>query len=151
MPYHRSEEHTSELQSHDNLVCRLLLEKKKKKTKKRQPNPRKTQDSRRSGHNGESTCVKLERGVVDLLAVCPSLWFWFFFFFFNNPAPPEIYPLSLPDALPISARRSSTCSDVSGRPTFKHLHIRTFLSRSEEHTSELQSHDNLVCRLLLEK
>src|SRR3954466_2167401 len=30
MPYHRSEEHTSELQSHDNLVCRLLLEKKNK-------------------------------------------------------------------------------------------------------------------------
>src|SRR5256885_11981077 len=93
-----------------------------------------------------------------------------YFFFFNDTATTEIYTLSLHDALPISAttpraaavprrerptrtratarpasadapstpRRSSAARDAPG-------------SRSEEHTSELQSPCNLVCRLLLEK
>src|SRR6185369_17884060 len=67
-----------------------------------------------------------------------------FFFFFNDTATTEIYTLSLHDALPIFAARGrsrnwpgcATCSCAT---------------RSEEHTSELQSHLNLVCRLLLEK
>src|SRR3954463_16837626 len=67
-----------------------------------------------------------------------------FFFFFNDTATTEIYTLSLHDALPISgpsARpRPSRCVRRGGGGR-----------RSEEHTSELQSHDNLVCRLLLEK
>src|SRR6266478_9631253 len=68
----------------------------------------------------------------------------FFFFFFNDTATTEIYTLSLHDALPIccgascGSPRSSTCRSK------RH-------SRSEEHTSELQSQSNLVCRLLLEK
>src|SRR2546430_6137039 len=91
------------------------------------------------------------------------------FFFFNDTATTEIYTLSLHDALPISmklalirlavpstetrvpmtpapatssrnvASSASVCGDVSRR------------RRSEEHTSELQSQSNLVCRLLLEK
>src|SRR5260370_5608974 len=79
-------------------------------------------------------------------------------FFFNDTATTEIYTLSLHDALPISFARivltRSTRSGHSGgcSPSFFSLFERwrtTF--RSEEHTSELQSHLNLVCRLLLEK
>src|SRR6201747_3334424 len=70
-----------------------------------------------------------------------------FFFFFNDTATTEIYTLSLHDALPIYALSLRTCSPLSGAP-----HGRNHdQSRSEEHTSELQSHVNLVCRLLLEK
>src|SRR2546428_11634897 len=71
---------------------------------------------------------------------------YFVFFFFNDTATTEIYTLSLHDALPISprscARRRS--AGPGARPG-------TCLSRSEEHTSELQSRSDLVCRLLLEK
>src|SRR5215211_9338666 len=72
----------------------------------------------------------------------------FFFFFFNDTATTEIYTLSLHDALPISrsaTRASSTCNCCPARGT------RRRCVRSEEHTSELQSHSDLVCRLLLEK
>src|SRR5215475_16070702 len=74
-------------------------------------------------------------------------WFLFFFFFFNDTATTEIYTLSLHDALPIcrpdGAPRGDPCADGSQR-------LRQ-VDRSEEHTSELQSRENLVCRLLLEK
>src|SRR5439155_25704615 len=74
--------------------------------------------------------------------------------FFNSTATPELYTLSLHDALPISSRsgvsagrwargwRSGARSQCS-RPARS--------TRSEEHTSELQSRGHLVCRLLLEK
>src|SRR6476646_10985178 len=71
-------------------------------------------------------------------------------FFLNDTATTEIYTLSLHDALPIcscSLRRTSTL--VGGRHGhFTNIRCRT---RSEEHTSELQPHSDLVCRLLLEK
>src|SRR2546426_5913209 len=86
--------------------------------------------------------------------------FLFFFFFFNDTATTEIYTLSLHDALPIFLE---TCNV----PRINHLHgflepcflacpksplrFLPLQSRSEEHTSELQSPCNLVCRLLLEK
>src|SRR6267378_1366687 len=68
-------------------------------------------------------------------------------FFFNDTATTEIYTLSLHDALPISwtPSRKSSSSFSSSRPSS--LRSR----RSEEHTSELQSRRDLVCRLLLEK
>src|SRR3712207_8023812 len=85
------------------------------------------------------------------------------FFFFNDTATTEIYTLSLRDALPISppsprsqragpGRAGRSCrragphrrSAVSGT-------TRRTATRSEEHTSELQSRQYLVCRLLLEK
>src|SRR5258708_31714938 len=88
------------------------------------------------------------------------------FFFFNDTATTEIYTLSLHDALPIfdrssivtrsqydgklkrsSAPRLSTRCTVSVSPSSR----RRSCARSEEHTSELQSPDHLVCRLLLEK
>src|SRR5476651_2894310 len=66
-----------------------------------------------------------------------------FFFFFNDTATTEIYTLSLHDALPIS----SGC--IRSRPPSSSPNSCRW--RSEEHTSELQSRQYLVCRLLLEK
>src|SRR2546428_9122323 len=81
------------------------------------------------------------------------------FFFFNDTATTEIYTLSLHDALPISpvvgAREEGDVVVLeSGRAQVGgHLpqQLRTPGFRSEEHTSELQSRSDLVCRLLLEK
>src|SRR2546430_11354610 len=79
------------------------------------------------------------------------------FFFFNDTATTEIYTLSLHDALPIllaERRRRRERWGVSGLAAAAALAgllvFRPFW-RSEEHTSELQSQSNLVCRLLLEK
>src|SRR6266567_8970192 len=77
-------------------------------------------------------------------------------FFFNDTATTEIYTLSLHDALPISRtcrRRRSSSSVSTSRPASCSMTPppRMPCSRSEEHTSELQSQSNLVCRLLLEK
>src|SRR6266446_6916806 len=70
------------------------------------------------------------------------------FFFFNATATTEIYTLSLHDALPISRGRGV---GAPGRHLRIHPHLDAARKRSEEHTSELQSPCNLVCRLLLEK
>src|SRR5438132_4723990 len=70
------------------------------------------------------------------------------FFFFNDTATTDIYTLSLHDALPIwPLPRPAGCWS---RPSCGGRAHRTKV-RSEEHTSELQSHSDLVCRLLLEK
>src|SRR6202034_234615 len=70
-------------------------------------------------------------------------------FFFNDTATTEIYTLSLHDALPISVRTVlAVAAGSAGRGWTSVVHRR---ARSEEHTSELQSQSNLVCRLLLEK
>src|SRR3954466_6605461 len=102
----RSEEHTSELQSHDNLVCRLLLEKTKNGCpamqwtyeRPRPPAPRfcsaaATRRAARPGGPPRSPGA----GLRVLLGV----------FFFNDTATTEIYTLSLHDALPISSNLSS--------------------------------------------
>src|SRR5207248_10499965 len=79
----------------------------------------------------------------------------FFFFFFNDTSTTLIYTLSLHDALPIFERRS--LDDDPGRAEFRQSLCRPVgcisfgETRSEEHTSELQSPYDLVCRLLLEK
>src|SRR5258708_30321854 len=94
------------------------------------------------------------------------------FFFFNDTATTEIYTLSLHDALPISGRdfgerrfeRGGSIRQIrKGKPAIRRLLLRfgrggtnlrnrlSAIERSEEHTSELQSPDHLVCRLLLEK
>src|SRR5436309_11242266 len=74
------------------------------------------------------------------------------FFFFNDTAPTEIYTLSLHDALPISlmVRAALTPTRRIGQAPWR-LAAYVPAARSEEHTSELQSRENLVCRLLLEK
>src|SRR2546430_17420129 len=96
-----------------------------------------------------------------ILSSCHYLFF--IFFFFNDTATTEIYTLSLHDALPISfvSTYASALNFVCGviEPGFTITCPRSMSfrstplnsSRSEEHTSELQSQSNLVCRLLLEK
>src|SRR5206468_5789747 len=96
----------------------------------------------------------------------PFLSFLLLFFFFNHPATTEIYTLSLHDALPISGimpitvavpparMHSNACSAAFLRPMASNEYSTppsTRSRRSEEHTSELQSRSDLVCRLLLEK
>src|SRR5207244_13331604 len=90
-------------------------------------------------------------------------------FFYNYSSPPAIYTLSLHDALPIFRITSSsahashsatrfrgdailpTAPPISGSHGLPVIASKTANPRSEEHTSELQSPDHLVCRLLLEK
>src|SRR5207302_10757665 len=92
-----------------------------------------------------------------------------YIFFFHHPPPTQIYTLSLHDALPISITQSLNHSIVKSLTLLSRrallrlkipgnepcalveAEIRAHGSRSEEHTSELQSRENLVCRLLLEK
>src|SRR5438034_1433462 len=71
-------------------------------------------------------------------------------FFFNDAATTEIYTLSLHDALPIWSADGSWQHPLGTDRLGRDLLSRLFY-RSEEHTSELQSHSDLVCRLLLEK
>src|SRR2546430_14638088 len=83
-------------------------------------------------------------------------WPTFCFFFFNDTATTEIYTLSLHDALPISVRAdfgfAQQLHSGFNDGVFARGHVRIDQHRrSEEHTSELQSQSNLVCRLLLEK
>src|SRR5206468_12659424 len=86
---------------------------------------------------------------------------------FTAPTTPDIYTLSLHDALPISLAARNLSWATSGATRWTRLrrsfwsaaHLRCGLTpssssstpRSEEHTSELQSRSDLVCRLLLEK
>src|SRR2546430_7801661 len=72
------------------------------------------------------------------------------FFFFNDTATTEIYTLSLHDALPIFARCGFPIIPAFDFK-FNGATDEFDEQRSEEHTSELQSQSNLVCRLLLEK
>src|SRR5436309_12049410 len=81
------------------------------------------------------------------------------FFSFTQPPTPEIYTLSLHDALPIfeGSGEALRAGFQHTRPMrveparFHKFQEHGLRERSEEHTSELQSRENLVCRLLLEK
>src|SRR2546427_9358910 len=91
------------------------------------------------------------------MSLSPSV----FFFFFNDTATTEIYTLSLHDALPIShaglvqrAAAAAVCNlhaQAEDEGAHQQADAGRAQGRSEEHTSELQSQSNLVCRLLLEK
>src|SRR5947209_16910086 len=84
-------------------------------------------------------------------------------FFYRDAATPEIYPLSLHDALPICEELPHLALGHVAAPVVEQAHFvarhdpsygpgrRAQVARSEEHTSELQSRQYLVCRLLLEK
>src|SRR6266480_959946 len=129
--FRRSEEHTSELQSHVNLVCRLMLEKKKP-------------DLSIAGvsHILEHMVFK---GTKTLDWHDITLEFIIFFLMIRRPPRSTLFPYT-------TLFRSSQYLSQG-----HHCHAVAFqqsddvLGRSEEHTSELQSHVNLVCRLLLEK
>src|ERR1039457_5147530 len=141
----RSEEHTSELQSSCNLVCRLLLEKKILRS-----NLNRTTDP----HTYRvTTFVSIQRTLTRSTPFPYRTRWRALFFFFNDTATTEIYTLSLHDALPISKlsllkERPSAASSAAVKSFICSI---SFRRRSEEHTSELQSPCNLVCRLLLEK
>src|SRR6267378_1407148 len=98
---YRSEEHTSELQSRRDLVCRLLLE-KKKKSRHRYDSANKAKESNRQetfnlqGDDLRFLVLQGLQGSVRLRYASGHL-----FFFFNDTATTEIYTLSLHDALPI--------------------------------------------------
>src|SRR5260221_14592195 len=103
------------------------------------------------------------------MSSCSDISFFiFFFFFFNDTATTEIYTLSLHDALPIYERITEELflgqyPELKGKIRVQNRNVQRgemidhvnlglpVLYRSEEHTSELQSHSDLVCRLLLEK
>src|ERR1039457_988190 len=92
----------------------------------------------------KSTRLNSSHLVISYAVFCLKTYI----FFFNDPATTEIYTLSLHDALPIYL-----ISQIAGvtRARDVHWHARdSAAGRSEEHTSELQSPCNLVCRLLLE-
>src|SRR6266571_440558 len=143
----RSEEHTSELQSHVNLVCRLLLE--KKKTLDRYT----AQRDQTSGTIDENLA---KAWLADFAVRAPNTRraryyllrrfcrFFFFFLMIRRPPRSTLFPYT-------TLFRSHDLPFVTG--TLGHLGTTASweLMRSEEHTSELQSHVNLVCRLLLEK
>src|SRR5438034_10035621 len=101
--------------------------------------------------------MHLSRDYVFTLHI--TLIFLLSFFFFNATATTEIYTLSLHDALPIWRHLRDRVDAVRGADPRRHSlarrHRRDGVAsermRSEEHTSELQSHSDLVCRLLLEK
>src|ERR1039457_2291827 len=101
MPSFRSEEHTSELQSPCNLVCRLLLEKKKTIDRsRRRLDPVVARVQVPATLRGGGTATRAAELVLQVVhdvgrTACRS------FFFFNDTAPTEIYTLSLHDALPI--------------------------------------------------
>src|SRR5215208_4484443 len=144
----RSEEHTSELQSRGHLVCRLLLEKKKESER--------STESRRRGRYSQVSQSRTSRPRVSSAALperlpcfgCNGPLSNPICFFFNDTATTEIYTLSLHDALPIS-RLERRARPAGGRARRRRRGRRA--GRSEEHTSELQSRGQLVCRLLLEK
>src|SRR3989440_5961248 len=128
----------------------------------------------------KSSLIRMSSGLLYLVL---NFYLSFFFFFFKDPAPTEIYPLPLPDALPIwpaepghlaagqgprrppdvrfvdggAVGRSGDREERQGRPgslrgrLWRTHEPRSAETRSEEHTSELQSRSDLVCRLLLEK
>src|SRR6266511_4249760 len=100
----RSEEHTSELQSRENLVCRLLLEKKKTVPSS---NDWRQRVLRRLGSKGAAAILLVAAGASvsggcgrTAVKAAPKV-----VFFFNDTATTEIYTLSLHDALPISRGR----------------------------------------------
>src|SRR5579864_6795728 len=127
----RSEEHTSELQSHVNLVCRLLLEQKRHAdlpcVECRRLHRRNRHAARRPFPSRHACCV--------------------FFLMIRRPPRSTLFPYT-------TLFRSSDLPALK-RDANDPLHDQALVElrrdRSEEHTSELQSHVNLVCRLLLEK
>src|SRR6202171_2056960 len=136
--------------SHPTISYAVFCLKKKKKEPRRVASPLRDGPS----HLGDEKRCDAQTARALLLAVLRLLLevhLWFvFFFFFNDTAPTEIYTLSLPDALPICAHHRVRCR-ARARHRLALPDPCRAAARSEEHTSELQSHSYLVCRLLLEK
>src|SRR6266511_4856552 len=146
----RSEEHTSELQSRENLVCRLLLEKKKKKLYY-VPSQKKKKNKKQINHMMTGLII-LPVGICiinySIFVLCAYLFF-FFFLMIRRPPRSTLFPYTT------LFRSPARTAPPSGRPWSRSTRTRWGAParsgrRAEEHTSELQSRENLVCRLLLE-
>src|SRR5215203_4129730 len=134
--------------SHANISYAVFCLKKKKKLAGEQAQ-RQASRGRHEADEGEGTVNAFNRLILLILALLllavPVVLL--LIFFFNDTATTEIYTLSLHDALPISSSRPTP-------PAWRWCATwrwPTRRRRSEEHTSELQSRQYLVCRLLLEK
>src|SRR6267378_2732089 len=142
----RSEEHTSELQSRRDLVCRLLLEKKKKTTNR-------MQDTRRDTHHRQNTTMKevseyflcKHFNIMSILNGVSFSPFLFFFLMIRRPPRSTLFPYTT------LFRSRSYRGRYRVSPRERKWFSGSVTFRSEEHTSELQSRRDLVCRLLLEK
>src|SRR5579883_3572390 len=102
--------------------------------------------------NKMNTVIVIFDNIIFILIYYSSYFCFFLFFFFNDTATTEIYT-SFPtrrssDLDPGLGRHAHRLSDLRREPGHHQILHRL---RSEEHTSELQSRENLVCRLLLEK
>src|SRR5476649_2358494 len=141
----RSEEHTSELQSHSDLVCRLLLEKKKEPLNIAALEKKLNQIV--AHHEYLLTTFVMFVGWLSYLFV-PALRvmlpvFFFFFLMIRRPPRSTLFPYTtLFRSLPTPPAERVVPAAAPAEDSAQ---------RSEEHTSELQSHSDLVCRLLLEK
>src|SRR6266496_3756492 len=139
--YHaRSEEHTSELQSRRDLVCRLLLEKKKRH---RVDDPLADRKHGRPMSRRDLDLGRLLPNPRDLHRHLRRPLFLFFFLMIRRPPRSTLFPYTTLFRSRLVATSSTSASSwsCSWSPT----------ARSEEHTSELQSRRDIVCRLLLEK
>src|SRR6266571_2853541 len=135
----RSEEHTSELQSHVNLVCRLLLEKKKKDVFRLITNYYLVVVCTGSTACFSPLCIRST--YLAARRYCST----FFFLMIRRPPRSTLFPYTT------LFRSVVLAGDEMGRTQVGNNNAYCQDNRSEEHTSELQSHVNLVCRLLLEK
>src|ERR1039458_2680037 len=132
----RSEEHTSELQSLRHLVCRLLLE----KTNARQWQPVFSTNS--VGHAAKRKQYACPRAALVRFDDAPARTL--FFLMIRRPPRSTLFPYTT------LFRSRGHAHQAQCRAEFYRHHCAGS-SRSEEHTSELQSLRHLVCRLLLEK
>src|SRR3954449_1355425 len=115
----RSEEHTSELQSHSHLVCRLLLEKKKYETAVLVPDMSSRFRLRPAGTDALGVVIDCSQNVKQLRLHSGRNGLFAFFFFFNDTATPEIYTLSLHDALPINDTATTEIYTLSLHDVFR--------------------------------
>src|SRR5215471_3700286 len=146
-PARRSEEHTSELQSRRDLVCRLLLEKKKRaKLHDLYFDCRyRTWDGRWWASYRYRSFAVSNQCIPNRECKRCSYCLLFFFLMIRRPPRSTLFPYTtlfrslvrpVPPHAPADVRPDRPCDQDE---------------RSEEHTSELQSRRDLVCRLLLEK
>src|SRR3954449_11340996 len=140
----RSEEHTSELQSHSHLVCRLLLEKNNHSQGRDADGPG---GALAFDTRAQRSGLRRLAGVGDLrargLASCtaaltPDR------FFFNDTAPTEIYPLPLPDALPIGAPGSKDGACEIGRIAADAAHHSYPVPGRDRKSTRLNSSHTLI-------
>src|ERR1022692_3956450 len=142
----RSEEHTSELQSPCNLVCRLLLQKKKTESLARQivPSLPGGVGTRSGARTPPPPGTSNRPAHADPLGAVGDGLSLFFFLMIRRPPRSTLFPYT-------TFFRSALGSDRGYRARVPGPDQDCPSHRSEEHTSELQSPCNLVCRLLLEK